>query len=62
MSRVLETQITEDDWRRFTKGKKGVFVRKMLGFRERAPTWARSATNTKRTANSANTSTATSPN
>jgi hypothetical protein len=36
MSRVLETQITEDDWRRFNKGEKGVFVRKMLGFREKA--------------------------
>ena len=36
MTRVLETQITEDDWRRFTKGEKGVFVRKMLGFREKA--------------------------
>ena len=36
MTRVLETQITEDDWRRFTKGEKGVLVRKMLGFREKA--------------------------
>ncbi len=36
MSRVLETQITEDDWRRFNKGETGVFVRKMLGFREKA--------------------------
>ena len=36
MSRVLETQITEDDWRRFSRGEKGVFVRKMLGFREKA--------------------------
>ena len=36
MSRILETQITEDDWRRFTKGDKGIFIRKMLGFREKA--------------------------
>ena len=36
MNRVLETQITEDDWQRFTKGEKGIFVRKMLGFREKA--------------------------
>ena len=36
MSRVMETQITEDDWRRFNKGEQGIFVRKMLGFREKA--------------------------
>ncbi|HEY9163582.1 MAG TPA: hypothetical protein VIN57_03140, partial [Magnetovibrio sp.] len=27
--------ITEDDWRRFNKGEKGIFVRKMLGFKEK---------------------------
>jgi len=32
----METTITEDDWRRFNKGEKGVFVRKMLGFREKS--------------------------
>ncbi len=36
MSRVMETQISEDDWRRFNKGEQGIFVRKMLGFREKA--------------------------
>ena len=36
LSRILETEITEEDWRRYNKGEKGVFVRKMLGFREKA--------------------------
>ena len=36
MSRLLETTVSEDDWRRFNKGEKGIFVRKMLGFREKA--------------------------
>ena len=36
MNRVLETTISEDEWRRFNKGEKGIFVRKMLGFREKA--------------------------
>ena len=36
MNRVLETRLSEDDWRRFNKGEKGVFVRKMLGFREKS--------------------------
>ena len=36
MNRVLETTITEDELRRFNKGETGVFVRKMLGFREKA--------------------------
>jgi len=36
MSRVMKTQINEDDWRRFNKGEQGIFVRKMLGFREKA--------------------------
>ena len=36
VSRVLETQVSEEDWRRFNKGEKGIFVRKLLGFRERA--------------------------
>ena len=35
MNRVLETTISEDDWRRYNKGETGVFVRKMLGFREK---------------------------
>jgi aspartyl/asparaginyl beta-hydroxylase (cupin superfamily) len=35
ISRVLETQVSEDDWRRFNKGEKGIFVRKLLGFREK---------------------------
>jgi hypothetical protein len=35
MSRVLETPITEDDWKRYQSGESGVFVRKMLGFREK---------------------------
>jgi hypothetical protein len=36
MNRVLETTISEEDWRRFNKGETGIFVRKMLGFREKA--------------------------
>jgi predicted nucleic acid-binding Zn-ribbon protein len=36
MNRVLETTISEDDWQRFNKGETSVFVRKMLGFREKA--------------------------
>ncbi len=36
MSRLMETSITENDWKRFNKGEKGLFVRKMLGFREKA--------------------------
>ena len=36
IGRVLETQVSEDDWRRFNKGEKGIFVRKLLGFREKA--------------------------
>jgi hypothetical protein len=35
MTRVLETVVSDDDWRRFTSGDKGVFVRKLLGFREK---------------------------
>ena len=36
MNRLLETTVSEDDWRRFNRGEKGIFVRKMLGFREKA--------------------------
>ena len=36
MNRVLETSISEEDWRLYNKGEAGVFVRKMLGFREKA--------------------------
>ena len=36
MNRLMETTISEDDWRRFNRGEKGIFVRKILGFRERA--------------------------
>jgi len=36
LSRTLEAQITEEDWRRYSRGEKGIFVRKMLGFRERS--------------------------
>ncbi|MBT7505021.1 MAG: hypothetical protein HN644_01980, partial [Rhodospirillales bacterium] len=35
MNRLLETEVTEDDWRRYNRGEKGVFVRKILGFREK---------------------------
>ena len=35
LARIVEVPITEDDWRRFNKGEKGVFVRKMLGFKEK---------------------------
>jgi len=36
MNRVLETSISEEEWRRFNKGETSIFVRKMLGFRERS--------------------------
>ena len=36
MNRVLETTISEEDWRLYNKGETGVFVRKMLGFRDKA--------------------------
>lgn len=36
MNRVLETEFSEDDWQRYSKGDKGLFVRKMLGMRERS--------------------------
>ncbi|MBC8159282.1 MAG: hypothetical protein H8E94_08125 [Alphaproteobacteria bacterium] len=36
MNRLMETTISEDDWRRFNRGEKGIFVRKMLGFREKS--------------------------
>ena len=36
MNRLMETQISEEDWKRFNRGEKGVFVRKLLGFREKA--------------------------
>ena len=36
MTRLMEAAITDDDWRRFNKGEKGVFVRKLLGFREKS--------------------------
>ena len=35
LNRSLEVPISEDEWRRFNQGEKGVFVRKMLGFREK---------------------------
>ena len=35
LARIAEVPITEDDWRRFSKGEKGIFVRKMLGFKEK---------------------------
>jgi len=36
LTRALEVPISEDEWRRFNQGEKGIFVRKMLGFREKA--------------------------
>jgi methyl-accepting chemotaxis protein len=36
LNRLLEISINEDDWRRYNRGEKGLFVRKMLGFRERS--------------------------
>ena len=36
MNRILETPISEEDWERFNLGQRGVFVRKMLGFREKS--------------------------
>ena len=36
INRVLETRITEEDWRRFNKGDKALFLRKILGMRKRS--------------------------
>ncbi|HJN23144.1 MAG TPA: hypothetical protein QF509_04435 [Rhodospirillales bacterium] len=36
MTRLLETHISEDDWHRFNKGENGIFIRKMLGFKEKS--------------------------
>ena len=36
MNRLLETTVTEEELRRFSKGETGIFVRKILGFREKA--------------------------
>ena len=36
MTRILEVEITDRDWRRYNKGERGIFVRKMLGFREKS--------------------------
>jgi hypothetical protein len=36
MNRILEASISEEDWRRFNRGEKGIFVRKLLGFREKS--------------------------
>jgi len=35
ITRILEISITEDDWKRYTKGDKGIFVRKLVGFRDK---------------------------
>ena len=36
MNRLLETEVSEDDWRRYNRGERGIFVRKILGFREKS--------------------------
>jgi len=36
ITRIMEIAITEDDWKRYTKGDKGVFVRKIVGYRDRS--------------------------
>jgi len=36
LTRIVEASVTEDDWRRYNRGEKGVFVRKLLGFRDKA--------------------------
>jgi hypothetical protein len=36
MNRLMETPVTEEDWRRYSGGERGVFVRKLLGFREKS--------------------------
>ena len=36
ITRILEISITEDDWKRYTKGDKGIFVRKLVGFRDKS--------------------------
>ncbi len=35
IGRIMEIPVSDDDWRRFNKGERGIFVRKMLGFREK---------------------------
>jgi len=36
MNRLLETEVSEDDWRRYNRGERSVFIRKILGFREKS--------------------------
>ena len=36
LNRVLEYRITDDDWRRYNGGDKGIFLRKIVGMRERS--------------------------
>ena len=36
INRVLETRLSEEDWQRYSKGDKGLFLRKILGIRNRA--------------------------
>ena len=36
INRIMETRITEDDWKRYNRGEKSVFLRKILGMRNRA--------------------------
>ena len=36
INRIKETRITEDDWKRYNRGEKSVFLRKILGMHNRA--------------------------
>ena len=36
INRIMESHVSEDDWNRYSRGDKGVFLRKLLGLRSRA--------------------------
>jgi hypothetical protein len=36
INRILDTHVSEDDWNRYNRGDKGVFLRKILGMRTRS--------------------------
>ena len=36
MNRLMETSVSEEDWRRYSSGERSIFVRKILGFREKS--------------------------
>ena len=36
INRIMETRITEDDWKRYSRGDNSIFLRKILGMRNKA--------------------------